>query len=205
MNPGQGFVAVSFDPVDHGERRKGSKEQFQTKLRENKRRYFWLIMAHIAEEYPRIVDWALGGFGIHGNVLAGGVSMGGDISVVAAGIDRRIQAVAACISTPDWLRPGTDEKPSSPDVYAINCYLRCNPITNLPSYEHVPAICYLNGSEDAHVPPDGARRFRRALEEVYASSPARFEIIEYIGTGHRMTEQMLDDVVRWFQRWGYNR
>lgn len=65
---------------------------------------------------------------------------GGDIAVAAAGIDRRIRAVAACISTPDRLRPGSDETPSVPDAYAWNCYRRCNPLTDLALYAHAPAI-----------------------------------------------------------------
>ena len=35
-----------------------------------------------------------------------GLSLGGDISLAAAGMARRVAAVATGIATPDWLRPG---------------------------------------------------------------------------------------------------
>lgn len=194
-----GFTALSFDPREHGERMLESREEFGRKLGENKRRYFWPMIAHTAEEYPRVIDWALAEFALPGTVMAGGVSMGGDIAVVAAGIDKRIRAVAACISTPDWMRPGSDEAPSEPDAYALNCYKRCNPMTNLELYTHAPAIRFLNGREDGHVPPDGARRFREATQRMYAVFPERMEITEYDEVGHRMTDRMLEDALDWFR------
>lgn len=193
-----GFTAVSYDPYEHGERMRESEEAFRHKLRVNKRRYFWPMIALTAEEYPRVIDWAFDSFGLDGAVLAGGISMGGDIAVTAAGLDRRIRAVAACISTPDWLRPGSDEVPSEPDTYAWNCYRRCNPLTNLGLYAHAPAIRFLNGAEDGHVPPDGARRFRDALKDTYAAYPERFVVTEYDGVGHTFTETMLQDALAWF-------
>ncbi|MDG0791410.1 dienelactone hydrolase family protein [Cohnella ginsengisoli] len=194
-----GFTAVSYDPYEHGDRMRESMEAFRGKLGSNKRRYFWPMIALTAEEYPRIIDWAFERFGLDGAVLAGGISMGGDIAVTAAGIDRRIRAVAACISTPDWLRPGSDEAPSEPDAYAWNCYRRCNPLTNAALYAHTPAIRFLNGAQDGHVPPDGARRFRESLAETYAASPERFVVTEYEGVGHAYTETMLEDALSWFK------
>ncbi|CAI6087269.1 dienelactone hydrolase family protein [Cohnella sp. JJ-181] len=194
-----GFTAVSYDPYEHGDRMRESREAFRHKLDANKRRYFWPMIALTAEEYPRVIDWAFERFGLDGAVLAGGISMGGDIAVAAAGIDRRIRAVAACISTPDWLRPGTDEAPSEPDTYAWNCYRRCNPLTNAARYAHAPAIRFLNGAQDGHVPPDGARRFREALADVYAACPERFVVTEYEGVAHAFTEAMLRDALAWFK------
>ncbi|WP_168122446.1 alpha/beta hydrolase [Paenibacillus sp. HB172176] len=195
----EGFTAISFDPREHGERRTESKESFDSKLRENKRKHFWPIMAETAAEYPLIIDWALATYGLRGAVMAGGVSMGGDIAIAALGIDPRISAAAACISTPDWLRPGTDEAPCLPDAFAWSCYERCNPLTNLQLYAHAPAIRFLNGALDGHVPPDGARRFRDALWDVYADCPERFAITEYEDTSHLMTTAMLEDALAWFQ------
>lgn len=155
-------------------------------------------MAFNSEEYPRIIDWATEKFALRGAVMAGGVSMGGDIAVAAAGLDKRIRAVAACISTADWLRPGSDEALSEPDEYAWECFRRANPLSNLERYAHAPAIRFLNGAADGHVPPDGARRFRDALAHAYADSPERFEVTEYEGIGHRLTERMLQDALHWF-------
>ncbi len=90
-----GFIAVSFDAYEHGERMKESREAFREKLTSNKWRYFWPMIAMTAEEYPRVIDWAQKKFGLSNGVMAGGISMGGDIALVAAGLDRRILAAAA--------------------------------------------------------------------------------------------------------------
>lgn len=195
-----GFVAVSYDPYEHGERMVESRELFRQKLSTNKRRYFWPMIALTAEEYPRVLDWAYERFAVS-NVMAGGVSMGGDIALAAAGIDHRIKAVAACISTPDWLRPGTNEGESNPDSYAWNCYHRCNPLTNTEKYSHAPAIRFLNGALDEHVPPDGAHKFRAALTDVYSDYPDRFVITEF-EVGHQFTEDMLTGALEWFKKQG---
>jgi dienelactone hydrolase len=194
-----GFVTVSFDPYEHGERMRESQEQFAAKLRANKRRYFWPMVAMTAEEYPRVIEWAVERFGLTGGVMAGGTSMGGDIALVAAGLDKRIMAVAACIATPDWLRPGTDEVECHPDTYAWNCYFRCNPLSNTSKYAHAPAIRFLNGANDGHVPPDGAHRFRAAVSDYYSTCPERFEITEFDGA-HKFTEDMLNGALDWFVR-----
>lgn len=194
-----GFVAISFDPCGHGERRRESEEAFRNKIDRNKRRYFWPMMTITADEYPRVMDWAIDVLGVSGRFMAGGYSMGGDIALVAAGLDRRIEAVAACVSTPDWLRPGSDERPSDPDTYAVNCFNRSNPLTNPDRYSHSPAISFQNGAADGHVPPGGARRFRSLLEGAYAHCPDRFEIAEY-ETDHRVVPEMREGSLRWFLR-----
>jgi hypothetical protein len=52
--------------------------------------------------------------GVAPQVGIGGISMG-DVSIAAAGVDERITAVAACIATPDCIRPGSCEPPGQPD------------------------------------------------------------------------------------------
>lgn len=195
----RGFLAVSFDTYQHGERMPEAPETFWPKVHANKRRYFWPMMANTIDELPRILDWAAESLGADGKAVVGGISMGGDIAVAAAGLDPRIVAVAACISTPDWLRPGTDETPSKPDTYAWNCYRRFNPLTNIGHYGHCPAIVFENGADDGHVPPDGARRFERQLRDTYAACPERLAIREH-PVAHRMIPQMWDNALEWFCR-----
>jgi len=195
----RGFIAVSFDPYDHGERMRDTPEMFQAKMDRNKRRYFWPIMAHTIDEIPRLIDWAKASLGATGKVVAGGLSMGGDIAVAAAGLDSRIVAAAACISTPDWLRPGTNETASAPDTFAWNCYHRFNPLTNTGKYSHCPAILFENGALDDHVPPDGARRFQALLRDTYAACPERFAIHEH-PVGHETIPAMWDGALGWFCR-----
>ena len=54
-----GFVGLSFDPYQHGERRIESIDQLRERVRGNIRRYFWPILAHTAEEVPQVLDWAV--------------------------------------------------------------------------------------------------------------------------------------------------
>jgi hypothetical protein len=104
-----GFVALSFDPYQHGERSVDSHAALAARVVGSICRHFWPILAHTAEETTRVIDWAMSELGVAPQV---------DVSVAAAGVDERITAVAACIATPDWLRPGSCEPPGQPDSYA---------------------------------------------------------------------------------------
>ncbi len=53
-----GFVGLSFDPVQHGERLIASVDELRTRVRGNIRRYFWPILAQTAEETSTVIDWA---------------------------------------------------------------------------------------------------------------------------------------------------
>ncbi len=196
-----GFVALSFDPVQHGERRIETQDELRTRVRGNIRRYFWPILAQTAEETPSVIDWALAHLRVEKRVGMGGISMGGDIAVTATAVDPRIGVVAAAIATPDWLRPGSFEPPGEPDEVAQACYDRRNPLTQLTAYRHCPAISFQCGAEDQQVPPDGARRFIEALnQEIYAAHPDRLEAVLHPGVAHAFPAQSWDNCVRWFQK-----
>ena len=77
-----GFTAVSFDAWQHGERMVVDVEELRARILGNIRRYFWPIIAHTAREVPLVIDWALERFGLDDAVGMGGISVGGDISVV---------------------------------------------------------------------------------------------------------------------------
>jgi uncharacterized protein len=194
-----GFIAVSFDPYQHGERRIESLDELRYRIAGNIRRNFWPILALTAEEFPRILDWAEVEFGHTIPFMAGGISMGGDISVVAAAVDQRICAAVACIATPDWMRPGSHESPGQADDYAQKHYKRCNPLTNLDSYEHCPAISFQCGAMDTQVPTDGADRFVHALKAQYEYFPQRLEVVKHSGVSHQFTETMLANAISWFK------
>ncbi|KGJ72954.1 hypothetical protein GY21_12085 [Cryobacterium roopkundense] len=66
----------------------------------------WPILGQTTLDALRIVDWAIETHDLSSDVVAGGVSMGGDISVALAGVDPRVKRVAALVATPDWTRPG---------------------------------------------------------------------------------------------------
>ena len=195
------FVGLSFDPFQHGERSIETRDQLRERVHGNIRRYFWPILAHTAEEVPQVLDWAVQHLGVAEAAGMGGISAGGDTSVVATAVDSRIAAVAAAIATPDWLRPGSFEPPGVPDAAAQACYERRNPLTNLAAYRHTPAISFQNGAEDRQVPPDGSQRFVAALrEEVYAHCPERLEVVLHDGVAHEFTAAGWANALAWFRR-----
>lgn len=198
-----GFVALSFDAYQHGERSVESHAALAARVVGNIRRHFWPILAHTAEETTRVIDWAISELGVAPQVGMGGISMGGDISVAAAGADKRIVAVAACIATPDWLRPGSCEPPGQPDSYAKLLYERRNPLTNLELYAHGPAITFQCGASDTQVPPDGATRFTQALGQliVYQSASQKLDVCLHPGTSHAFTDAMWHNARRWFMKY----
>lgn len=200
----RGFVALSFDPVGHGERLTESNEALRARVAGNIRRHFWPILASTAEEVSQVVDWAIDNLDVTPDVGIGGISMGGDIAVTAAGIDHRIVCVAAGIATADWLRPGSFEVPGEPDDVAQAAYDRRNPLTHLDTYRHCPAITFQCGAEDRQVPPDGAQRFVEALQGSYCSGLDRLDVTLRAGTGHRFSDEMWQGSLHWFQRFLLN-
>lgn len=196
----QGFVALSFDPHQHGERRIESREELVKRVRGNIRRHFWPILARTAEETPKVIDWAIKTLGVRPELGMGGISMGGDIAVAAAGVDRRISVVSACIATPDWLRPGSFEPPGEPDTAAQADYDRRNPLTHLQLYAHRPAIAFQSGAADKQVPPDGGTRFVTALKPLYAEVAERLVVNLEPDVPHRFTPRMLDNSIQWFAK-----
>lgn len=194
-----GFVALSFDPYQHGERRIESQPELVSRVRGNIRRYFWPILARTAEEVPFVIDWAVKELRVRKEVGIGGISMGGDISVAAAGVDRRLRAVSACVATPDWLRPGSFEPPGEPDAAAQADYDRRNPLTHLKAYRDHPAIAFQSGADDRQVPADGGQRFVAALQKSYKGHEDRIRVNQYPNTAHAFTPAMWEASLRWFE------
>jgi uncharacterized protein len=203
-----GFVALSFDPVDHGERSHRTTRpisdptggRFHSVSDGKLYRYFWSILAETAEEAPLIIDWAVETLGVAPAVGIGGISMGGDIAVTAAGLDERIVAVAACIATADWLKPGSVYQMSAANPIIQAQYERYNPLTNLARYQHCPALAFQCASEDPIVPSDGAVRFVEALKPTYAACPERVSAVLEAVSVHHVTPAMWRNSVQWFER-----
>lgn len=162
----------------------------------------WPILGHTTLDALRVIDWAQAALNVEPEVYVGGLSMGGDVAVAAAGMDHRIQRVAAVVATPDWLRPGMEDAfqpgtpipPGTPDRYAQFFYDTLNPLTHLRSYAHAPAIYFLCGESDTHVPPDGAVRFQSALRDVAPAAADRIQIDFIPGLRHLDTR----DLGRWW-------
>ena len=57
--PKAGFLVLSFDPDQHGDRMDNTVEELRERVRNNIRRYFWPILANTTKETPKIIDWAI--------------------------------------------------------------------------------------------------------------------------------------------------
>jgi dienelactone hydrolase len=189
-----GFTALSFDPWQHGERMIADVEALRSRVHSNIRRYFWPMLSKTAQETPFIIDWAVGHLGVDEVIGMGGISMGGDISVAAAGIDQRIMIAIPGVAKPDWLRPGTSEAVGEPDETAQAAYNACNPLTHLDRYAHCPHIIFQNGAEDRQVPPDGSMRFRDVLRQnIYKTCPERIDVVLHEGIAHHYDDKMWEN------------
>ena len=197
-----GYTGIAFDPHQHGERMVADVDELHKRVRSNIRRYFWPIIAQTAREVSLVIDWSLEKFDLENQVGIGGISMGGDISIIACGLDQRIGLAVPWIATPDWLRPGTCESVGAPDEKAQADYDELNPLTHLDRYAHCPRIIFQNGAADPQVPPDGSIQFRDALRQShYKDCPERIEVILYPGIAHQTCDAMLDSTVRLFKNY----
>jgi len=197
-----GFVALSFDNWEHGERTSMTGEAIAARTFGNFRRHMWVNIGQTALDALRVIDWAIDNLGVEPRICMGGLSMGGDISITAAGIDPRIRRVGAVVATPDWLRPGMMDllhkdhpllPTGAPDAYSRLFYELFNPITHLAHYAHAPQIHFVNGEKDDHVPPEAAFRFKSALAEIYPQAAENVTIdllpgLDHMGVGGASTQ-----------------
>jgi dienelactone hydrolase len=179
-----GFVALSLDPWQHGERAVEPQEQLGKRVFSNFRRYFWPILGQTALDILRVIDWAIATLRVSPSVYMVGTSMGGDIAVTAAGVDHRIERVATVVTSPDWLRPGMQGSHGEPDTYAQYFYDHLNPLTHLENYAHSPAMSFVVGEQDTNVPPGGALRFQKALKERYPAAGDKVQVKVVPGKNH---------------------
>ena len=189
----RGFTAISFDPWRLGERGDDDAGVVMQQIFSHFRRNMWPILGQTTLDAVHVLDWATDRFEVApDNIVVGGISMGGDISVALAGIDHRVTRVAAVVATPDWMRPGMTRlgDPShiidqgDPTAYGNWLYNQLNPATHLHNYAHGPAIAFELGATDTHVPPASAFAFRDALEESAPAAAGRMRITRHAGLDH---------------------
>lgn len=194
-----GYVAIGPEVFQHGERRIEPQAQLPLRVRGNIRRFFWPILAKTAEEVPSVINWAIKELGVSPEVGIGGTSMGGDISVAAAGVDKRIKVVSAIVATPDWMRGGSWEPPGWPDWAAQADYDRRNPLTHPQFYTHRPYIAFQSGAVDIQVPPEAGERFVAILKkDIYQGAENRLKVNLIPGVGHGFHPSMWTNTVEWF-------
>jgi uncharacterized protein len=195
---GAGFRAVSLDPWQHGERGSESADEIRARVFTGFRRHMWPIIGQTTLDCLRVIDHSGGG-----PVVAGGTSMGGDVAVALAGIDRRVTRVAPIVATPDWTRPGMRDirDPSrvlpqgDADSYAQWFFDRLDPLTHRANYAHGPAILFECGADDVHVLPNGAQRFAAARGEGVCVNVRP-------GVGHidgASSQELVDSCIAWLR------
>ena len=81
-----GFIGLSFDPWQHGERGTENQQQISQRVFGSFRRHFWPILGNTVLDTLRVIDWAIETLHIVPPVYMVGTSMGGDIAVAAAGL-----------------------------------------------------------------------------------------------------------------------
>ncbi len=204
-----GFVALSFDTWQHGERGNETSQQIGARVFDQFRRQMWPILGQTVLDTTRVIDWAIRKLDVLPEVYMGGISMGGDISVAAAGFDHRITRVAAMVATPDWTRPGMRDlfnpeqllEQGAEDTYARFFYDRFNPLTHLSAYAHGPEITFECAAEDTHVPTDGALRFHAALKRDFPLAGNRVRVDLIPDCGHMDSKKPIfwQNCLEWFK------
>jgi len=190
-----GVTAVSLDAWQHGQRTDESLDQLMNRAFGQFRRNVWPILGHTTLDAMRVLDWAVDRFQ-PAELVAGGVSMGGDVSVALAGIDDRIRRVAAMIATPDWTRPGmtalddaeTVIDQGEPTAYGQWMFDHLDPMTHLGSFARAPAITFQLGGNDLHINQENAVKFKAALAGAYPDAAAEVHIrvnpgLDHLGAG----------------------
>jgi dienelactone hydrolase len=194
---GKGDIALAFDNYRHGERGSETRDEIHARVFSNLRKYGWPILGQTVLDAQKVIDWAIETLGVKPGIYIGGISMGGDISIVLAGIDKRVKKVAAVVATPDWLRPGMHNltqpdlvlPPGTPDTYARFFYDAFNPYTNLSKFVNTPPIRVIVGKNDNHIPPENIERFKSELAKQSPAAAEKIEIVYVDGekSNHRDT------------------
>ncbi len=187
-----GYFAISIDPWLHGERSGDLQEDVRALVFQEFRKHMWQILGITTLDVFRVIDWVIDMFKLDRNVVAGGLSMGGDIAIALAGIDARVSRVAAVAATPNWERPGmTDVMDATKIVnqgdstnFSKWLYNRLNPITNLNSFGRPLQLHVELGELDTHINPQWMLDFKNDLITDYANAERNIEIVINNGFNH---------------------
>lgn len=155
------------------------------------REYVWESVFRTSQDIPRVLDDFAAEFG-NLPVWLVGSSMGGYVALTVARTDRRVQKVAALITSGVWAEPQV----KLPHLIAFLHDYR--PITHAADYPPV-ALFLASGDSDPvfplaahHDPTAGA--LRAAYAE--AGAEAFFQVQVFAGVEHYTSRRMRDAVVR---------
>ena len=186
-----GFLAIGIDGIGHGERRYPDFDQrfppFEPHLIGNLQleAAFLSVVRATASEVPLIIDALIARNWAHPERIGiAGHSFGGFVTYSAIVADRRIQAAAPVVGSPEWQLSWPDSPHLHPDCF-------------FPT-----ALLSQTAGKDTRVLPNFARSFHDHLVPYYVQSPERLRYIEYPGSPHDLLDedwtQAWQTVVGWF-------
>lgn len=203
-----GYLAVSFDKYMHGERGTMSASQIWEWSERAFEANFWRVLGHSSDDASSVINWAEKNFTLSG-ICMGGYSMGGDISLSVAGVDKRVGCVAGVVTSPDWKRPGRRDR-SLPITTAVQkeqmkiaqaYYDKYDPASHIQHYMNKPYIYLALGGKDSLILPTWGLNFEKALQPIYANDKEKLRIHLYKEAGHKVTPLIWNDVKQWVDRY----
>lgn len=194
-----GCTGVTLDAWQHGERTNENPARTLERVLGSFRAEMWPILGHTVLDAVRVVDWALDTYRLDRDIRAGGVSMGGDIGVALAGVDRRVVRAGAVAGSPDWTRPGTTViDQSAPTAYGEWLAARMDPMRNVSSWDRPLRLRFDCGGADDAVPPAGTEDFGLAVQT--QTGGPNIDVIVHARLTHRgvcSDETVVTGVIDW--------
>ena len=202
-----GFLSISIDARMHGER---LDPEFWRKFGENFPRTFFSVVTNTAKDIIQVVDYLEARFGTcTGRIGLMGVSMGGFITLVAATLEKRLEAVASVIGTANFplfiermlslkVFPFKEKPMSSPDEETRNLFESFDPMKRLSTIPPT-AVLLIGGLQDPFIPKEGITQLYDALKPYYDDCPDRLKMHLY-NVGHAYTAEMESEVIQWFDK-----
>lgn len=206
-----GYTAVFFDHYLHGERANiynpttslTATAEEVTALRsmilstcfKNMYRFGWEILGNTSLNTLRVLDYFYDNFPVVESVM-GGHSMGGDTSLVVAGLDDRINRILCVVTAPDWLRPGMHDlngwgnpelpsDPGEPDAMSVWYFDNFSPSMNLTRYDDGDIdVMFACGELDSHINPNWVYTFRENVYRLNPEAGSKLGIWTNMGAAH---------------------
>ncbi len=143
------------------------------------------VVRETAQEVPLIIDALTErGWAYSERIGIAGHSFGGFVTYAAVVADKRIQAAAPVVGSPQWKLPW----PDSPHMHLDRFF---------PA-----ALLSQTAGKDTRVLPDFAHELHRQLALYYVQAPERLRYIEYPDSPHDLSEKDWERtwsaVVQWF-------
>ncbi len=191
-----GFDVIAPDLYLHGDRPESSRrlELLETAFLFTMRNIIYETAADIPIVCQELgIDMATSGMV--------GISGGGLVAHAMAIQKPQFKALAAVITSPNWLKadPSRQISPFSPEGMILS---PISPSSHPNSYPPL-ALCMLNSDVDDLISCTGSVELYEKLGPIYARQQIRDRLMLkiYNGAGHQFTDEMLADTIAWLKKW----